>query len=618
MKLYVKRAISTILALSIIIISIFCFPLSVNASSSGIHPDPDKPLGNILFEGAKYAVFYIISQIGAVADGDFFNFMQNKATWNDYWNGDNITEITDDDGNVVSYNFSEELVAYIKQCLDEYAAENQPFFVKSTYKANQIPASVFTSKTAYQTFIEYSKSHYMFFLRFNGNGFNVYDFTPEFKEGGGFYNAWRYVTADACNKFLSVDSDWNTWKSKPCYYDYYEFKQNADGDMVLDTVHEKISYFTENGGGIDVTPGRTDFRPSYSNICFLVTQDGGNIRVYQSISDLKNYSVGQRKVYYTNNYYDYVPEDLTVSIDELQKTIEDMQDIIDKLLDQITNNTSESEIEELLKQILDELRKNPGTGGDGSGSGGGDINVDIDLSTTNSLLSKILAKVTQIFDKISETAGQSMTDVVNSIHELGAMLKKYLVTITGDLDDIKEKLEQMTEEEFEEKTDSLLNDTKESFSEIGEVAKRKFPFSLPNDMRILIERISVPPAETVSVYSDDTSGISLYSDHGGGGLTDGKPNPPGGGGASRPAPGGLAHIEQGSVGNSFGISSNGAPVIRCPIVIKRLDIDCSIVIDLSEFDKVATLARVLLTLLFVYGLYNLTFKVMGLWGDLVE
>lgn len=59
-------------------------------------------------------------------------------------------------------------------------------------------------------------------------------------------------------------------------------------------------------------------------------------------------------------------------------------------------------------------------------------------------------------------------------------------------------------------------------------------------------------------------------------------------------------------------------MIRCPIVLKRLGIDYAIKIDLSEFDKVAALSRALLTFIYIYGLYNLTFKVMGLWGDLTE
>lgn len=282
--------------------------------------------------------------------------------------------------------------------------------------------------------------------------------------------------------------------------------------------------------------------------------------------------------------------------------------------------TDDKKIEKLQEYIR--TGGNTGVGGGGSGNTDYDDNKDLpagtDLTDTNSWLKKIYLKVCQIFDKMSETAGNTMDSVVDSIKNLERMLNRYLSAITGDLDDIKGKLDQMTEEEFGEKTDSFLSETMDSFSEIGGVAKTKFPFSLPNDMRLLIERITVKPAETVSLHSDNTSHVTPYSgEHGGGGSTDGKPNPPGGGGASRP-PGGIAYVEQGTAGECFTLSPTGAPLIRCPIVIKSRNIDFSIVIDLSEFDKVATLSRTFLTLLFVYGLLNLTFKVMGLWGDLVE
>lgn len=623
MKLLHKKILSFLLALSIVLLSIFACPLSVYATSSGVHPDPDKPLGNILVEGAKHAVMYIISQIGAVTDGNFFNYMQNKATWDDYWNGDNIKEVTDDSGNVVSYTFSEELMAYIKQCLDDYAAENQGFFVKGTHKANQIPASTFAYKEVYKAFIDYSKSHYMFFFKLNGNGFNVYDFTPEFKEGGGFYNAFNYQPA-FCTKVLSVDSDWNTWDSKAPYYDYYEFKKNDAGDMVLDTVHEKFSYLATRYSGLDITFGRTDFNPSYSNVYFLVTQDGGNIRVYKSVSDLINYSVGQRKIFYTSNYYDYVPDDLSVSIDDLQKTIEDMQDVIDKLLEQIGNDTSESEIEELLRLILEELKNNQGSGG----GGGGDVNVDIDLSSTNSLLSKILAKVTQIFDKMSGgtdgTGGgilqESLDAVLARLDDLNAMLKKYLSEITGDLDDIKGQLANMSEQEFEQKSDSFLGEVMDAFSEISEVVKTKFPFSIPNDLRIFLSKIAPAQSEAeAALYLDDMSGMVLYSgEHGGNGTTDGETNPPGGGGASRPGGSGFVSVDHGGGGGSREPAEmREAPVFRLPIVIESYGIEEYIIIDMAPFDPLSRFSRSFFTIIFMVCLFNLTFKVIGMWGDII-
>ena len=541
-------------------------------------------------------VMYMASNIGAIfSDHNFGVYVQNKESWKDYWKEENVT--ISEDGR--SVNFSTDLMAYVKQCLDDYAAENQPFTVQKTYKMTDISPNYFHAKVVYDYFKSFfdSDSYEYIILSVSGGSGHIADVAPVIKEGGCFYTV---NPGDSLVRMLSPD--WSIYRAST-YKFGYKYDPNSGYSLNVSDAEDyrRFEYFHKYDAK------RTDFSKNYS----LFTKDGGNIRVFNSRSDFINYSVGQRKIYYTSEYYNYVPEDLQVSIDDLQKTIDDMQDVIDKLLDQITNNTSESEIEELLRQILEELKNNQGgnSGGDGSGgSGGGDVNVDIDLNGTNSLLSKILAKVTQIFDKITSSAGQTTKEVTDSINALGEMLKKYLKTITGDLDEIKNHLDEMTEEQFSEKADSFLNETAGSFSEIGEVAKGKFPFSIPNDMRTLLELLSIPPPspETAALYDAGSPAIQpLSSGHGGGGTT-------------RPPTGGIASVEQGNSGGSFGISESGAPVIRCPIVIKRLGIDYAIKIDLSEFDKVAALARTFLTFLFIYGLYNLTFKVIGLWGDLTE
>lgn len=549
---------------------------------------------------------HMASQIGAVFfDHDFSQYVQNKESWVDYWKEDNV--IIGEDG--TSVTFSSELMAYIKQCIDEYAKENEPYFIVPVASYRDVNPAQFATKGQYNTICNLAKEYGLISV----NGTTIADLSGVAEEGYSFVSAsgsdplldkviWTYM----------YDNGWQ--RITPRYRRFTYEAGMVDG-------------YTSMDDGADPTgssmPYHDYFSPNYA-LCHngslrnyigtisevrkasLVSRDGGRIRVYRTLDDFKRYSVGSRNVYFTENYYNYVPGDLSVSIDDLQKTVDDLKDVLDQLLGQIADNTSEKEIEELLKQILEALKNQGGSSG-GDGPGDGDVNVDIDLSSTNTLLSKILAKITQISDQISASAGQTMTDVVESISNLGEMLKKYLTTITGDLDDIKGKLEQMTEEEFSEKTDSFLNETTDSFSEIAEVAKGKFPFSIPNDMRTLLEKLSLPPPspETAALYSTGMAGAVPYSgDHGGGG-------------ASRP-PGGISSIEQGNGGGSFGISESSAPVIRCPIVLKRLGIDYAIKIDLSEFDKVAALSRALLTFIYIYGLYNLTFKVMGLWGDLTE
>lgn len=504
MKLLHKKLLSFLLALSIVLLSIFACPLSVYATSSGVHPDPDKPLGNILVEGAKHAVMYIISQIGAVADGNFFNYMQNKATWNDYWNGDNIKEVTDDSGNVVSYTFSEELMAYIKQCLDDYAAENQPFVIKPTYKYSDVPASNFRTATDYNTFRSYAYSHdltyFLYRYDYNGRLGDMYlgDLTEEYKKGGGFIFTSIYQ-----NDFYMSGSDWSGF-TLPCMY--YVEEKGEDGNISFSEPIEKNLEFKGTGVAdfCGYREGLTNFKVSNVNskVGVLITKDGGRIRVFKSKTAFMDYSAGQRKIYYTSNYYNYVPEDLQVSIDDLQKTIDDMQDVIDKLLEQITGNTSESEIEELLRKILEALENNPGGGG--GGSGGGDVNVDIDLSSTNSLLSKILAKITQIYDKmnaaVEDAESAAMAKMQESLDEIVEQLKKIKHwTIADTVIDAADAVADWADlilgvlKDAKEGAGSAVAAVAGTLGDSVDLMAKKFPFSIPWDILFFVSVLSAEP-----------------------------------------------------------------------------------------------------------------------------
>lgn len=439
-------------------------------------------------------VMYMASLAGAIfADRDFSKYVQNKESWVDYWTEDNVT--ISESG--TSVTFSKELMTYIKQCIDDYAAENQPFIIKPTYKYTQVPASQFNSATDYNKFRSYAYSHDLILFRncYNNGGMYLGDLTEEFKNGGGFIFQNAYYTY-----FYMVNSNWERFNLSCDFYaseknenGSYSFADPVDYDFPLSK--HCFKGFAENN---------TDFRvwdESYgSRESFLITKDGGHIRIFKSKTAFMDYSAGQRKIYYTSNYYDYVPEDLQVSIDDLQKTIDDMQDVIDKLLDQITNNTNESEIEELLRLILEELKNNPG----GSGSGGGDVNVDIDLSTTNSLLSKILAKVTQIFEKMNaavEDAEQTaLTKIQESLDEIIVQLKKIKHwTVAGTVIDAADAVADWADlllgilKDAEEGAGSAVAAIATTVGDSVDLMAQKFPFSVPWDILLFVSLLSAEP-----------------------------------------------------------------------------------------------------------------------------
>ena len=46
--------------------------------------------------------------------------------------------------------------------------------------------------------------------------------------------------------------------------------------------------------------------------------------------------------------------------------------------------------------------------------------------------------------------------------------------------------------------------------------------------------------------------------------------------------------------------------------------DYAITVDMSRFQTVANLSRTFFTLIFILGLINLTIKIAGLWGDIID
>ena len=96
--------------------------------------------------------------------------------------------------------------------------------------------------------------------------------------------------------------------------------------------------------------------------------------------------------------------------------------------------------------------------------------------------------------------------------------------------------------------DDIVPDTSGSFTDITDSLKNKFPFSLPWDIYYLFSR--------------------------------------------------LAHTPR-------------TPVYYLPLVIERLGIDETIVIDMSDFEDFSSLSRLMLSLLYAYGLMNWTVKIVS-------
>ena len=164
-----------------------------------------------------------------------------------------------------------------------------------------------------------------------------------------------------------------------------------------------------------------------------------------------------------------------------------------------------------------------------------------------------------------------------------------LSVVIGQLDFISMEIEDMTQEQVEQKTDSFLSQLTSMFGEVADLVKTKFPFSMPWDIGSFF---SVLGGDTVEVRAPD-GGIRLVNAY-----------------AAVPA----AYTDDAAVPAviSQEMSGSGAPVFRLPIVVASAGIDEEIVVDLSSFEYVHLISRGMLTILYCLALVNMTFKIVDL------
>lgn len=462
-------------------------------------------------ETAGFWIYYA-HQLGAVVKADFTKYVENSNKFDELLADENVGLYKDDAGNIKGVYTSKDFMAQLKALLDEYAKEenakeeNGGFYLLPTTDFSTVPASYFINTQQFRTFrnIVLEKGCLAVMTKYNGLPMRFVD---------------PFSDPDHPILLVGVVSDLNrldTYSYMPvqsyffCAYDweYHTYRVQAfpENDKIYTSCSEGIDYETGSVSNLNSSWAMMNFdvenHGSISNDCWvLYSTTGERIRVFVSQNAAKNYSVGNRKVYFTENYYNYVPEDLSVSIDDLQKSVDDLQKIIDELLKQIGNDTSEKEIEELLKQILEELRNQ---GGGGGGSGGGDINVDIDLSTTNSWLSKIYAKVSQIFEKMNsavEDAEQAaLTGIQESLDEIITQLKKIKHwTIADTVIDAADAVADWADlilgvlKDAKEGAGSAVAAIATTVGDSVDLMAKKFPFSIPWDILFFVSVLSAEP-----------------------------------------------------------------------------------------------------------------------------
>lgn len=499
----------------------------------------DKPWSEAA-EEIWLTIQYGLCQMGVffVNGADFKQWLKNTKDYQDLWdeNGRLAKNVSIDTetGNVT---YTKEIMTVLKSAADEYIKteqtkeENGGFYLLPTFSSNDLKVDWFGSKTIYDRCKGLLNKYGLLILQPKYGEYGVKTLVAAPFIEGKLYSCEDLVFIDALDENYNLE-EYSKNNDSPVlvrFYDNVGFKYiNIDLQYVND-----VSTYVNNYDLTDATAYPYFQNMATATVCinnnlsntentnrFLCSSDGCMVRVFVSDLAAKNYSVGKRKVYLTENYYNYVPEDLKVSVDDLQKTVDDLKDVIDDLLSKIKDDTNEQEIMDLLKQILDALRDQQGTGGGGSGGGGGgDVTVDIDLTQTNSWLSKIYQMLKNISDKLAHFrddfsffvedfknmfpdvgTGESTSWLQEQLDEIIKLLKSIkrwtaVDTVIDGVDALADWLDLIKDviKDAKEGAGSAVAAIAGTVGDSVDMMSQKFPFSVPWDILFFISVMSAEP-----------------------------------------------------------------------------------------------------------------------------
>lgn len=549
---------------------------------------------------------YILSLIGSLSDSNFPQFLSNYKAYKDYVMNDWKDIEISDDGNIT---IPADLIAIIKQALKEYAEESNGYIILPTVPFSTVTPSTFTNSYQYQTVKSMANEYGVLFIRPSSIYLRVGD-VSSYKNGEvGFY-----ISNDSSDYYIVSLMHLEEW-SNITYFDKC-INIQPSYDKVIHTWDEAESsaspsdglyYYTVSSDKKSCNIGTIRFNKSgvydFSPNCInVMSKDGRNILVFKSKEALQNYSVEHRTVYFGSKFYEDSGA-VTGTYDDLQDWLDGKyDDFWDKLKDLIGDDSSlsEDDLEKLVDKLMDQLKEV------------GD-KIDEGNKETNNLLQQILNALNKLDATVASAFSGSGFDTSG--------IEAYLARILADLDYIVYEMEDKTEDELSNDLDNMSDTVMDTFSDLGEVAKTKFPLSIPWDIYNLLTMLgggSPAPASEVlpTSYDSSSSGfvsVSTYSldeintysgEHGGGGDSHESGNEDGGGGHSR---------------GGYYLSADGDPVFVLPLVFSEsMGLGGTINIDMAQFRVLSDISRTLFTLIFAVNLINLTFKAVGLGKDVFE
>ncbi|MCM1237625.1 MAG: hypothetical protein NC489_46780, partial [Ruminococcus flavefaciens] len=242
-------------------------------------------------------VMKMAADIGAVFfDHNFAQYVENKEAWVNYWTEDNV-KVNEDGTNVT---FTADLMAFIKQCVEQYAKENEPYYMVNTLTLDDFGTNLYTDyKKFYDTaknLIEDSPSGVIALGAQYDRPYSMY-----FADIGNYFTAYSPVKEMRDDRITFYNNE--TWNQS--YFAVYALTLR-DGDEVIKTADEfkekssgQFNYSDYKNWPIEyifkVFPIGISL-PSYPYDCsngnsslVLITKDRRRIRVFNTYGDFQNY-----------------------------------------------------------------------------------------------------------------------------------------------------------------------------------------------------------------------------------------------------------------------------------------------------------------------------------------
>lgn len=343
--------------------------------------------------------------------------------------------VSEDESGEITYSADTEIVNNLYNFAVQAIEEYTPWYTYRTFDYSAYASELFVTMEQYNAFNELLKG-------LNDDVITLCNFVPR-QWNDKFYIGVQIIKYDGlvfCDASSSYGDkshiipyyNWKSWSGE----DVYSFGVFEDGS--ISKTYADYGLTPPDGKTSDDLYVKNSF-PLYgmcnyeeSNKAFYLCEYNNILhRVYYTVDDYKQYSLGQRPYYVTEKFTNYdstIDNSTTITQTEIDNSV-----TYGDVYNYITNNyenpdgLSEDELRAILAEYLSQINNNGGSGsgsgsGSDSGSSGGGL-LDF-LSGLGSLGDAILS----IIGKLIEYVGKAIDLIVNGI---SGIIEKIPQSITG-------------------------------------------------------------------------------------------------------------------------------------------------------------------------------------------